>query len=140
MFYSKTTSGFYESSFGTNLPSDLVEITREYWIELLDGQSMGKIISSNDEGYPVLIDPPPPSAAELEAIERIWRNNQLAATDSAVSRYRDEVERWPTLLTPAQYIELQTYRRVLRIWPVAGELPLSEHRPPAPEWLASLPE
>jgi len=140
MFYSKSTSGFYETSFGTNLPSDLVEITREYWIELLDGQSIGKIISSNDEGYPVLIDPPPPSAAEQEAIERIWRNNQLAATDSAVSRYRDEVERWPTLLTPAQYIELQTYRRVLRIWPVAGELPLSEHRPSAPEWLASLPE
>ncbi|KAF2393080.1 MULTISPECIES: tail fiber assembly protein [Pseudomonas] len=140
MFYSKSTSGFYDPSIHTTMPSDVVEISREYWIELLDGQSSGKMIVGNDEGYPILVDRPGPTPAELEGYERAWRNMQLATTDKAVSRYRDEVERWPTLLTPAQYIELQTYRRELRIWPVGGELPLSEHRPPAPEWLATLPE
>ncbi|MCU0119512.1 phage tail protein [Pseudomonas sp. B2M1-30] len=140
MFYSPSTGGFYDPSIHTEMPSDVVEISREYWLELLNGLSVGKMIVMNEEGYPVLVDRPGPTPAELEMYERSWRNMQLAATDSAVARYRDEVERWPTLLTPAQYIELQTYRRVLRIWPVGGELPLSEHRPAAPEWFASLPE
>jgi hypothetical protein len=140
MFYSKSTGGFYNPAIHTNIPVDAVEISEEYWNELLDGQAIGKMIVANDEGYPVLVDRPGPTTAELEAIERSWRNMQIATTDPVVTRYRDEVERWPTLLTPAQYIELQTYRHVLRIWPVGGELPLSAHRPLAPTWLASLPE
>lgn len=140
MFYSKSTGGFYTPAIHTDIPSDAVEISQEYYVELLDGQSSGKIIVGNDEGYPVLVDRPGPTPAELEAYERSWRNMQIASTDPVVTRYRDEVERWPTLLTPAQYIELQTYRHALRIWPVGGELPLSEHRPAAPAWLASLPE
>ncbi|MDX9673130.1 MULTISPECIES: phage tail protein [unclassified Pseudomonas] len=140
MLYSKSTGFFYVPAIHKDIPSDAVEISQEYYVELLDGQSSGKIIVGNDEGYPVLVDPPPPPAAELERLERLWRNAQIAATDSVVAHYRDEVERWPTLLTPAQYIELQTYRRALRIWPLGGELPLNEHRPAAPEWLASLPE
>ncbi|MHB2058985.1 phage tail protein [Pseudomonas monsensis] len=139
MFYSKSTGGFYDPAVHTNMPGDVVEITREYWRELLDGESNGKVIVANDDGYPVLADPPGPTPAELEGYERTWRNQQIAATDPVVTRYRDEVERWPTLLTPAQYIELQTYRHVLRLWPVGGELPLSEHRPLAPVWLSSLP-
>ncbi|MBC8997767.1 phage tail protein [Pseudomonas sp. N40(2020)] len=140
MFYSHSTGGFYDPSIHTEIPNDAVEISREYWMELLNGLSAGKMIVMNDDNYPVLADRPGPTPEELEGYERSWRNQQIAATDSVVTRYRDEVERWPTLLTPAQYIELQTYRRVLRIWPVGGELPLSEHRPPAPEWLASLPQ
>lgn len=140
MFYSKSTGGFYDSAIHTEMPADVVEISREYWLELLDGQSAGKMIVANDEGYPILVDRPGPTPEELEFYERIWRNQQLTVTDRVVDQYRDEVERWPTLLTPAQYLELQTYRRTLRIWPVGGELPLSEHRPPAPAWLASLPQ
>ncbi|UQS15583.1 phage tail protein [Pseudomonas sp. HS6] len=138
MFYSKSTGGFYEP-FGGEIPADAVEITQEYWQELLTGQSIGKLIVANDDGYPILVDRPGPTPAELEGYERSWRNLQIKATDSVVDQYRDEVERWPTLLTPAQYLELQTYRRTLRIWPVGGELPLAEHRPAAPQWLASLP-
>jgi hypothetical protein len=140
MFYSPSTGGFYDPSINTEIPGDAVEISREYWMELLNGLSMGKMIVMNDQGYPVLVDRPGPTPEELQGYERSWRNQQLKATDSVVDQYRDEVERWPTLLTPAQYLELQTYRRTLRIWPVGGELPLSEHRPAAPAWLASLPQ
>ncbi|MBV7720803.1 phage tail protein, partial [Pseudomonas aeruginosa] len=41
----------------------------------------------------------------------------------------------PTL-DAEKYSALQTYRRALRDWPEAGEFPLAEHRPRAPEWLA----
>ncbi|HEP8974560.1 TPA: phage tail protein, partial [Pseudomonas aeruginosa] len=52
-------------------------------------------------------------------------------------RHRDEIEAGdvPTL-DAEKYSALQTYRRALRDWPEAGEFPLAEHRPRAPEWLA----
>ncbi|MFJ7107785.1 phage tail protein [Pseudomonas sp. NPDC098740] len=121
------------------IPQDAVEITSANHAELLAGQSEGKVIAWGDDGYPVLIDPPLPSPEFFAEVERAWRDGQLAATDGIVSRHRDELEEGlETTLTPAQYIELQAYRRALRNWPEAGEFPLIEHRPTAPPWLTEL--
>lgn len=58
MFYSKSTNGFYAVEVnGDNIPSDSVQISIDTWKELLEGQSSGKIISSDDNGYPILKDP-----------------------------------------------------------------------------------
>lgn len=43
--------GFYDESL-----DGAVEISVEYWQELLNGQSVGKLIVENEEGYPVLVD------------------------------------------------------------------------------------
>jgi len=137
MFASKTTRGFYDPAIHTTMPADAVEMPEGLHAELLAGQSEGKVITWGDDGYPVLVDPPPPSPEVLAAIERVWRDGQLAATDGVVSRHRDELEGGQeTTLTPTQYAELQAYRRALRNWPEAGEFPLIEHRPPSPLWLA----
>nr|WP_109787512.1 phage tail protein [Pseudomonas sp. OV226] len=120
------------------IPADAVEITQERHAELFAGQAMGKQISSGEDGYPLLIGPPPPSPEDLAAIERGWRGGLLAATDGLVSRHRDELEGGSTTLTPAQYTELQAYRFALRKWPDAGGFPLIEHRPSAPDWIATL--
>ena len=135
MFASKSTCGFYDEL--TTAPNDVVEISSENHAELLAGQSEGKVIAWGDDGYPVLVDPLPPSLEVCAAIEREWRDGRLAATDGVVSRHRDELEEGQeTTLTPTQYTELQAYRRALRNWPEAGEFPLIEHRLPAPPWLA----
>jgi hypothetical protein len=119
------------------LPDGCVEVSDEDYQALLAGQEQGKRIVAGDEGCPVLIDPPLPSPEVFAAIERTWRDGQLAATDGVVSRHRDELEEvQETTLTPTQYTELQAYRRALRNWPEAGEFPLIEHRPPMPLWLA----
>lgn len=119
------------------IPADAVGITLERRAELQAGEYAGQIISSDSDGYPVLIDPPPPSPEFLAEIERAWRDGQLAATDGVVSRHRDEVEEGTaTTLTLEQYAALQTYRRSLRNWPESGEFPLADHRPIAPAWLA----
>jgi len=119
------------------IPEDAVEIPAWFHAELLAGQSEGKVIAWGDDGYPVLVDAPPPSDEELAAVERVWRDQRLSETDGVVTRHRDELEEGvePTL-TAAQYTELQAYRRALRNWPEAGEFPLIEHRPPTPLWLA----
>ncbi|MGE8178905.1 phage tail protein [Pseudomonas fluorescens] len=138
MFYSADTRGFYShETHGDTIPLDAVEITDEQYGALLEGQSIGKLITGGEDGYPVLVDPPPQSPEFFAAIERAWRDGQLAVTDGVVSRHRDELEEGSeTTLTPTQYAELQAYRRALRNWPEAGEFPLIEHRPSAPPWMA----
>ena len=57
MFYSKSTGGFYSAEIhGTNIPSDSIEIIDEEYNNLLSGQSNGKRIIANDDGFPELAD------------------------------------------------------------------------------------
>lgn len=137
MFYSAQTGGFYDGT--TARPADALAISIEEHQSLLEGQASGKLIAAGKGGSPVLIDPPAPSPEIYAAAERSWRDEQLTATDNLVTRHRDELEDGgATTLTTKQYTELQAYRRALRGWPESGEFPLSEHRPPMPEWLSSL--
>lgn len=138
MFASKSARGFFDISIDPAIPADAVEISVEVHAALLAGQGEGKEIGWDADGYPMLIEPPPPSLEVLAEIERAWRDVQLSATDGVVSRHRDEVEAaTETTLTAEQYSELQAYRTALRRWPEAGEFPLVEHRPPSPAWLTS---
>mgnify|MGYP001087762777 CR=1 FL=1 len=148
-FYSRidnTRGGFFDTadhgeigSPSCTIPPGAKEVTEEQHTELVAAQSNGKLIVPDPDGYPMAIDPPPPTADEAAATERDWRDLQLAETDGVVTRHRDELEeRLETTLTPAQYTELQAYRRALRNWPEAGEFPLIDHRPLPPPWLTEL--
>lgn len=77
MFYSKTTSGFYTREIhGDNIPADAVEITPEQHAALLQGHSEGKIITADENGYPTLSDPLPPTSDQL--ISEINRQRKAA--------------------------------------------------------------
>lgn len=72
MFYAKSTNGFYDAAVhGDDIPSDAVGLTTEIYVSLLNGQSQGKIISANENGFPILIDPviPEPTYSEKRAAE-----------------------------------------------------------------------
>ena len=58
MYYASSTSGFYSPDINPIIPNDAVEITNDYYQELLEGQSDGKCITANSQGYPLLIDIP----------------------------------------------------------------------------------
>lgn len=51
--------GFYDS-----YQEGSVEITKEYWLQLLNEQSNGKRITTNEEGYPIAINP-------IESLEEV---------------------------------------------------------------------
>jgi hypothetical protein len=143
LFSSKTSGGFYDDFIHSvaQIPEDAVEITRERHTELLEGQSLGKRISSGEDGYPILVDPPAQSPESLATIERGWRDGQLVVSDGMVARHRDELEDGRvTTLSVEQYSELQAYRRSLRNWPESGEFPMLDHRPIAPFWLPEQPQ
>lgn len=66
MLYSKTTGGFYDRAIhGDNIPADAVEITTDEHAALLAAQSAGKIIQADQNGCPVAVDPPKPTAAQV---------------------------------------------------------------------------
>lgn len=140
MFYSPTTKSFYSLEInGAKMPNDVVEISEEHHAELLAGDAAGMIIITDDAGKPALADPPPPTAEALAAIERIWRDEQLQATEWIVSRQRDELDmQRPTTLTTDQFAQLLQFRQRLRDWPAAGAFPTEADRPQAPDWLDSL--
>ncbi|MCO7625439.1 phage tail assembly chaperone [Pseudomonas fluorescens] len=141
VLFSASTRGAYVPGINsTDIPDDVIEIPQGYWISLLQQMAITpKVIGVRaDNGYPILVDPPPPSPDEAADIERSWRTAQLSATDGLVARDRDELEDGGgTTLTTEQYAELQTYRRELRDWPQGSFFPFSEHRPVAPRWLAN---
>lgn len=84
MFYSKSTGGFYDRAIhGDNIPADAVEITAEQHAALLTGQSEGKRIVADANGYPILVDPqlpdpvPPTILEQITAIESTITNRRL---------------------------------------------------------------
>jgi hypothetical protein len=137
VFYCPETGFFYDDTVCSFVPGGALEYSAEERDALLALQTHGRRIVAGEDGYPVLVDPPPLTLEEAAEIERVWRDATLAATDGVVSRHRDEVEAGAaTTLTPEQYSQLQQYRQALRNWPESGEFPLLDHRPPAPAWLA----
>lgn len=70
-FYDKKTNGFYIDGIH-EIPSGLIEIADETYRTLLDGQSSGKQIIANKQGAPVLIEPQPSDAHELNLDTLQW--------------------------------------------------------------------
>jgi hypothetical protein len=124
MFYSKSTGGFYTREIhGDNIPADAVEITVEEHQALIEGQSQGKHIVANENGYPVLVDPPAPTPEQLATQARATRDAKLTATNWLVERHREEQETGATTLTAQQYADLLAYRQALRDVPQQAGFP-----------------
>jgi len=69
IFFSATTSGFYDSRLHGLMPDDAIELTYERYQELLDGQSLGLSIATNESGIPVLVIPQPQLSDLLSQID-----------------------------------------------------------------------
>lgn len=127
MFFSKSTNGFYTAEIhGTNMPSDVVEITTEEHAALLEGQVQGRVIAADKTGHPVLKDQPPPTPEQLASVERSWRDGELARADIELNKVQDGMG----IGTVASWRE---YRCLLRDWPEHASFPDSSFRPVAPD-------
>ena len=96
MFYSKTTGGFYTREIhGDNIAADAVEITVEEHQALIECQSLGKRIVADENGRPILQDPPPPSPEQI-----------VAQYTAAVQKHLDDFARtrnYDSILSAATY-------------------------------------
>lgn len=115
MFYSKSTGGFYDQRLhiGT-LPADAVEITTETHSALLAGESAGLIISADINGYPILVEPEPPSSAQ---IIQSMRTAIQAHMDNAAKEYGyDDLKAVVTYADEAAVPKFQDEGKGFREW------------------------
>lgn len=109
MFYSPTTGGFYVKPIHANIPADAVEITEADHTALLAGQSEGQRIVADENGRPVLVDPPAPTDDVLAQSARAKRDRLLSASDWVVTRSIETGDAVP--------LSWLTYRQGLRAVP-----------------------
>lgn len=65
LYYSQSSQGFFDPLIHDFIPDDSVEITMQQHKDLFIGQSNGKIIVSDVDGFPVLVDPPSPDISQI---------------------------------------------------------------------------
>ena len=136
-FYSKETGCCYLEGRHKDIPGDAVEISDERFSEVIANPVPGKVRGHDAQGLPILIDPPPPTNEELAAVERRWRDTEMASRQWLRDRHRDEQDLGRSLtLTAEQFTELLDYLQALRDWPQSEAFPTIEHRPVAPPWIA----
>ena len=140
-YYSKTTGSTYLDSLHSTMPDDVVPITEDRYLEVFANRPLGKACGHDDEGLPILIDPPALTSVERAEQERGWRDEQINRILWLRERHRDQLDlnQSPTL-TADQFNELLTYIRDLRDWPQSLEFPSADARPVKPDWIAEQPQ
>ncbi|WP_404410120.1 tail fiber assembly protein (plasmid) [Escherichia marmotae] len=90
IYYSPSTKGFYDDNLKSDYqnnnswPEDLIEISEQWYNYLLQKQSEGKTINTNEYGQPVVVDPTPLTQDELiEQLER-QKSRLLAEAESVI--------------------------------------------------------
>lgn len=117
-FYDKATNGFYIDGFH-KIPNGAIEITEETYRTLLDGQATGKQIIANKQGWPVLIEPQPSDAHELNIETLQWtisKEKQLAIfnkeKETLLNRLADKADEIKTnLLVGYPQTEIESFYR-----------------------------
>lgn len=117
-FYDKTTNGFYIEDLH-DIPQGATGISEETYRTLLDGQAAGKQIIANKQGNPVLVDPQPSDAHELNIETLQWtisKEKQLAIFDkekeTLLNRLADKSDEIKTnLLVGYPQTEIESFYR-----------------------------
>lgn len=117
-FYDKETNGFYIDGFH-EIPRGAIEIPDEKYRALLDGQADGKQIIANKQGHPILIDPQPSAAHELNLETLQWtisKEKQLALfnkeKEALLNRLADKADEIKTnLLVGYPQTEIESFYR-----------------------------
>lgn len=136
--YSAITGCCYLPGIHNDIPDDTKEISEELYQSTIANPERGKVRSHDADGLPILIEPPvyKPTIADLEMVERNWRDGQVSASEWLVTRHRDEQDMFlPTTLPADQFTTLLMYRQALRDWPQDSRFPYSDFRPLAPPWI-----
>lgn len=74
IYYSKATNAFFDSSIHVGMiPNDAVEVSEDLHIKLFEGQRNGKVITSDKNGNPILVDSTPPSEEQINHLVSLRR-------------------------------------------------------------------
>lgn len=121
MRYAASTNSFYASDiYYKNLPNDCVEIENDAYQLLMQGQAEGKVITSNNDGIPILINRPhvPNTKEENQALAlRLLTETDFVEIPSVTS-----TESIPRLLNKSAFVDYRNQVRIFAVYPVDGNV------------------
>ncbi|MNQ04615.1 hypothetical protein D3C85_173330 [compost metagenome] len=127
IYFSKSKNGFFRSEIhGDNKPEDCRSISEEVYLSLIEQQSLGKLIKSDEQGLPIAVDNIP-SLAALMLDERIWRDSELRRADVELNKVQDSDPK-----STGSVSDWRLYRKALRAYPEHPEFPSRAARPTSP--------
>lgn len=144
--------GFYidEIHFSTNpetneyeFPDGYVEITKELYFSLLQGQAVGKRIITGSTGLPELADPPPPVISPVDAAKQLFRALQIKAAAMSIPEEDDVTAEQlapicPTWAAGQHYKALEIVNHEGRPYRVIQAVDALEHQAPGTEGMLAI--
>ena len=94
-YFNPDDMAFYSDELYRDIPSQAVPLSDEQYIALLNGQSQGKQIIADKTGNPVLIDPQPTTAHELNLDTLTWEispEKQTALLSETKTRFITNID------------------------------------------------
>lgn len=95
IYYSAKNNGFYHDDFrelyeasANGWPDDAVAVSVSEYENLLQGQSVGRIITADSEGQPILINP----EIDWQARAEQQRGDLLSAANVTIADWRTELQ------------------------------------------------
>lgn len=98
IYFSAAENGFYDDAFKADYtaagtwPDDAAAISDRWYQHLLNGQSLGRIVTVNEYGQPVLADPPAPTQEQLIAEAEARKTALMSTANGAIAPLQDAVD------------------------------------------------
>lgn len=98
VYFSASENGFYDDAYRADYiaagtwPDDAAAISDQWYQHLLNGQSLGRIVTVNEYGHPVLADPPAPTREQLVAEADARKTALITAASETISILKDAVD------------------------------------------------
>ncbi|EPQ7147778.1 tail fiber assembly protein [Enterobacter hormaechei] len=105
---------FQDYELSGTWPNDAIEISEHWYEYLIEGQGVGKVITVNEYGQPVLADPAPPAPEEIIQYAAELKNKLMDEANTALLPLQDAVDLGiATESESAMLIEWKKYRVLL---------------------------
>lgn len=115
VYYSALTHGFFDLRLKASYdeagswPNDAVVVSENDYRALFEGQAKGKIITPNKDGYPVLVDPPPPTAEQLKRAIEQKKQELMREAGSCIAPFQDALDL--DMATEAEKAALRAWKK-----------------------------
>ncbi|KZR35340.1 tail fiber assembly protein [Enterobacter genomosp. S] len=138
VYFSASENGFYDDAYRADYiaagtwPDDAAAISDQWYQHLLNGQALGRVVTVNEYGQPVLADPPAPTREQLIAEADARKAALITAASETISILNDAVDLGKaTKEEEARLLAWREYRiRLMRVdtslapdieWPAAPD-------------------
>lgn len=92
IWFSAELDAFFQSDWFEEQPAGTVEITEIEFDELMKKQSTGLLISHDEEGKPIAVEPPPPSKEEAVSYAEQQKSALLLEAQETISLWQTELQ------------------------------------------------